>query len=356
MDSLYLDYPTAEDLERARSQIVKELIPDFPFVGDADRAHAVALLLLPFVRNLIDGPTPLHLVEKPKAGTGATLLVEMLGFIATGRAISTMAEGKSLDEWHRRITAKLRTGDALVLIDNVRAKLESPQLASAITSTFWEDRKIGSSDMLRLPVRCAWIATGNNPALSDEIFRRMVRIRLDAKTAQPWLGRTFKHSDLRQWVRDHRAELVRSALTLVRGWVVAGRPPATESLGMFEGWSRVIGGILHVAEIPGFLENCEDLYDSADPEDLAWRQFFAEWWGKHQDSRVKVADVFPLAQKCPLDLGKGDDRSQTISLGKKLSTKRDQRFEIDSGGTKLTVCLRDSGNKQNTQVWRLDKV
>ena len=31
-------------------------------------------------RALIDGPTPLHLVEKPTPGTGATLLVDVLTF------------------------------------------------------------------------------------------------------------------------------------------------------------------------------------------------------------------------------------------------------------------------------------
>ena len=31
-------------------------------------------MLLPFVRELIDGPTPLHLIEKPTPGTGGTLL------------------------------------------------------------------------------------------------------------------------------------------------------------------------------------------------------------------------------------------------------------------------------------------
>ena len=121
-------------------------------------------------------------------------------------------------------------------------------------------------------------------------------------------------------------------------------------------WSEVIGGILHIANIPGFLEDRQDLYATADPDDLAWRQFFAEWWGTQKDSRVKVTDVLPLAQKCPLDLGTGDEHRQKISLGKTLSKMRDQRFEIESGGAKLAVCLRDSGTKQNTQVWRLEKM
>src|SRR5262249_21633154 len=67
--------PTSHDIAVAR-QLLYELLLDFPFVSDADRTNAIAVLLLPFVRNLIDGPTPLHLIEKPTPGTGASLLAD----------------------------------------------------------------------------------------------------------------------------------------------------------------------------------------------------------------------------------------------------------------------------------------
>lgn len=34
-------------------------------------------MLNPFVRDLIDGPTPLHLIEAPVAGTGKGLLASI---------------------------------------------------------------------------------------------------------------------------------------------------------------------------------------------------------------------------------------------------------------------------------------
>jgi hypothetical protein len=54
--------PTDRDVERAVA-LIDDLIGDFPFLNEADRAAAYALLLLPFVRDMIDGPTPLHLLE-----------------------------------------------------------------------------------------------------------------------------------------------------------------------------------------------------------------------------------------------------------------------------------------------------
>ena len=77
--------PTAREVAAALSLLRDDLLVDFPFVGDAEQAHAIAGLLLFFCRELIDGPTPLHLIEKPTPGVGASLLVQALTWPALGR-------------------------------------------------------------------------------------------------------------------------------------------------------------------------------------------------------------------------------------------------------------------------------
>jgi hypothetical protein len=59
--------PTPQQVAATRSLLLDDLLGDFPFVGDAERAHSVALLLLPFMRPMIPGPTPLHMVRKTGA-------------------------------------------------------------------------------------------------------------------------------------------------------------------------------------------------------------------------------------------------------------------------------------------------
>ena len=48
--------PSDRDINRARSLLLDDLLADFPFVDESERAHAVALLALPFVRDLVLGP------------------------------------------------------------------------------------------------------------------------------------------------------------------------------------------------------------------------------------------------------------------------------------------------------------
>lgn len=197
-----------------------------------------------------------------------------------------------------------------------------------------------------MPVRCIWIATGNNPVLSGEIARRTVRIRLDAKTDQPWLRTQFRHPDLRGWIKENRGDLVWAALTLIRWWFVRGRPKATtQKLGGFESWSEVIGGILQTAGYKGFLSNLQDFYAASDTEGAAWRAFVEAWWGKFKVQEVGTAVLYPIAGG--LDLGEGLERSQRTRLGKLLASVRDRVF----GNYRVSR----GRQKDGAQMYRLEK-
>lgn len=89
------------------------------------------------------------------------------------------------------ITAKLRQMPAMAVIDNINSEIDSAALAAALTAPFWEDRILGVSEIVRTPIRCVWVATGNNPQFSREIARRIVRIRLDAKRDRPGCAAAF---------------------------------------------------------------------------------------------------------------------------------------------------------------------
>jgi putative DNA primase/helicase len=341
--------PTPQQIAAARSLLLDELLGEFPFVGDAERAHALSLLLLPFVRPMISGPTPLHMVEKPAPGTGATLMVDAVSIIATGTSVSVMVEGRDEDEWRKRLTAKLREIPSILLIDNLRRQLDASSVAAALTAPYWEDRVLGKSEMVRFPIRCVWIATGNNPQFSNEIARRMVRIRLDPHEDQPWLREGFRHPNLLLWVWQNRARLVTACLTLGRAWIVAGMPRHQKTIGSFEGWAQVMGGMLEVASVPGFLGNLNDMYERADAEGGAWRGFVGLWWDRFGTQQVSGADLYELALQCSLPLAKGDEHAKRTSLGKALGRMRDRIYTV--GGRRLRV--QHAGSAHGAQRWQL---
>jgi hypothetical protein len=351
--------PSAEDITRAKTLILDELLHDFPFTGPPETAHAVALFLLPFARDLIDGPTPLHLIEKPAAGTGAGLLTEVLMYPAAGRAPAVTTEGRDEDEWRKRLTATLRESPAAIVIDNVRHRIDSASLSAALTAVRFGDRVLGKTETVQFPVRCAWIATGNNPALSDELARRTVRIRMDAGVEQPFLRepKSFRHQDLRGWTAKHRPELIWAALTLIRAWIAEGRKPGKRTLGSYESWARVMGGILDTAEIPGFLGNLADLYEHTNMERASWLEFVDAWWVQQELLRevgkpgatgamgVKTLLNLVIENEISLDLGSKEGQGQRVRLGIKLAQARGRVF-----GNKR---IEEAGKDKNAVQWKL---
>jgi len=252
------------------------------------------------------------------------------------------------DEWRKRITAQLSQLPAAILIDNLTTALDSGSLAGALTTTWWSDRRLGVNEMIRVPVRCVWIATANNPTLSTELARRTIRIRLDPKVDRPWQRTGFRHEDLRGWVDEHRSKIVCAALTLVQSWISAGQPLGKAHLGSFERWAAVHSGILDHLGIKGFLANANEFYEVADIEGAVWRQFVDLWFETFNESEVGVADLFTLAQDVEgFDFGQGSERAQRTSFGMALGRQRDRVI----GDCRIT----QTRTVQRVKRWRLVK-
>jgi putative DNA primase/helicase len=339
--------PSARDVRKARTLILREVFGDFPFVGKAERAHAVCLLLQPFVRGLINGPTPLYIVESPTPGTGKGLLVDVACYPAIGGPVEVTTAPESEDEWRKKITAALLASAPVIFIDNISGSLSSAVLSAALTTPVWTDRRLGRNEQLSLPNMATWVTAGNNPGLSKEIQRRGVRIRQDAKVENPEDRRDFRHADLRGWVRANHGQLIWAALTLARAWAVAGRPEGAARLGSFEDWSAVMGGILEVAEVPGFLANQDAFRENAQSENDGMYEFLSDWRAQYGDMPVMAKDLrnksaLMVEQHLGIDASKA---SAPVMIGKALGRHRDRRF-----GDLMLIMVSESGGVKKWTV------
>ena len=321
--------PTAEEIAKAKD-ILFELVHDFPFVDQSDEANAVALLILPFVRDLVSGPTPLHLVTKPTAGSGGTLLVQALLYPALGRRVESQTVPPGGSEIQRRITAALMTAPEAILFDNLKGPLDSDHVASVLTAEVWRDRVISTSGHGSFIVKNVWVATGNDARVSDEIARRTVPIRLDPQDPRPWDRTDFRHDDLIGWAADNRGDLIWAALTLIQAWVAEGMPHGSVTVGMFESWSRTISGIFEVVGIPGLRENWEEWFDDGPSEEKRRSRIVEAWRDEFGTDEVKAVQLLPVLGP-HLDIEPDSGRSSQTMLGgqlKKLNGECIDGYEI----------------------------
>lgn len=287
--------PSSEHVETALGYF-RYLSADFPFVDRASEVHALALAVQPFVRPMIDGPTPLFVVEAPTPRTGKGLLVKTALIPFLGYEVAARPEPRDHEEWRKQAVAFLLSGKPVFFLDNVTARLDSGPLASAVTEGRVASRLLGHSKDVEAPVRCTWIVAGNNPRLSQEIAGRGVPIKLDARVARPQDRTGFREPNLPRWAREHRGQLVWSALTLAQAWIAAGRPgpdARVPPLGGFESWRGVLGGIVsHAGLGEHFLVNVEAFQsEHVDDEDESLCLALGAWWDAHGTDQLTATEV-----------------------------------------------------------------
>ena len=271
------DLPTAADVDAAIA-LLREVICDFPFATPAHESAFLAALLTPFARFAFHGPSPLMLIDKNAAGAGGSKLVDVVSAITGGRDMARMSPSPTDEEERKRITSLAISGATMVLIDNVSKALGTPSLDAALTATEWQDRILGASVVVKLPLLVTWYATGNNITLAGDTFRRCLHIRIETEDEHPERREGFKHDPLLPWVREQRPEIMAAALTVLRAYTVAGRPDqGLPSWGSFEGWSGLVRASLVWAGLPDPGETRIELQADADDTAGALVGLVAGW-------------------------------------------------------------------------------
>jgi len=263
--------PTLDDARCACTRL-KEALCDFPFADDACRSAALAALLTPLVRYALSGHVPIIVVDKNTRGTGGSLLVDVISTILTGRPMPRSSQAEDEAEERKRITTLLLAGDPLVLIDNVGSAFGSAALDALITGPAWKDRLLGGNEQVSIPNRAVWFATGNNVVFARDTARRCLRVRLSSPLPNPEEREDFKHPRLLAWVREERGKLLSAALTVLRAFVVAGRPQTKlPPWGSFEEWSAIIrAGLVWSGEPdPGLARGAADESIDTDAQTLS---------------------------------------------------------------------------------------
>ena len=338
-------------------KILKNVVCDFPFVTESDRCHWIVGLLQTFVRNLINGPTPIYLMDAPTPGSGKTLLAKMMSLVIIGKlcALHTVTADDN-DEIRKKITTVLGQNSEMLVLDNLSGKLNSSALASLVTHTTWTDRILGTNNQITIENKAVMIITSNNLIISEEMGRRMARIRIEPDTDSP--GRRdiskFVHPSIEQWILQHRGEIIWACISIIEHWKRTGAKLGKRTIGSFEQWGAIMSGILESINYDHLMENQQSLIEASDDDRMELESFYANWWQEFGDQLVTSKELVKLCQrKGNGDMsevrGFGEERSQTLKLTKALIGYRDKVVKY------WRMRLVDNGNTQQKK-WQLKRV
>lgn len=377
--------PSAEEVHESKRLLIEEVLADFPLggytrdeivkiglngAGIPAVANCIGLLILLFCRDMVEGPTPGHLITKPSPGTGASLLTDVISSIGNGAPTPAATLPGNPDEMSKTLITYMADGQNMIYFDNINRNVDSGELASAMTAPTYRARLLGKSQTIETEVRCAWVFTGNNVQLSNELIRRLTMIDLDAKLENPEKRGGFRHEDIMRWIRENRGQLVWACLTLIQNWISKDKPLQTaEILNSYENWSKVIGGILQAAGIGGFMRNRKHLRDISamdDTDDIL--PLVNEWWEHYADKHVVIKQTNEMPSllqlvsgsdvQLPIRQRRSPDGDSVYDMGaftKMLKQHRGRVIRLSSGDT-VRIDQDDALKSKHGVVWKLEKM
>lgn len=285
------DHPTKEDA-RAALELLKRPFREFPFDGEPHRSVALAAVMTALVRRMFPA-APLFAIDAPTAGSGKSLLSELVCIIATGHKPAMMSQGKSDEENEKRLSSVLMAGDPVIVIDNCDRPIAGDFLCTMLTQEKVRPRVLGQSEMRNVPTGSLVIATGNNLELAGDVTRRTLFCRIDTGKERP---DQIEHSfDAIAETTEMRPRLVVAALTILRAYISAGKPSPLRKIGSFEQWGLIREALVWLNQPDPALTR--ELVMADDPHKAVLVDFLTLWRDVFQDRQLSLSEVAHMAQE-----------------------------------------------------------
>jgi hypothetical protein len=242
-------------------------------------------------------------------------------------------------------------------------------LDSALTTTSKGGRVLGLSKMVEgVPLRPCWCLSGNNISPGKDAFRRWIPCNLRTDLERPHERADLDVKDFKSHVAEHRAEIVRDALVILKAHAVAGRPSHGQGpLGSFEEWDEAVRAPLWFTTGNDCLTTQRQAADDSPKrlETLAllegWRslpkgitdgytvQEMFELVDVRDEKGRPIGSPYPEMHAALLALGSKGKLPDGVRLGYKL---RGMRFS-NVGGYRFEEVLP---RRNNSTVWAVRKV
>jgi hypothetical protein len=294
--------PSAPTKEEALTaiELIKGMISEFSFINDAARSVALSSILTGLMRRSLDA-APMHAFDAPTAGSGKSKLANLVSMYSNGHEAPSITPGGDAVEFEKRLGSQMLAGDSVILLDNCNEPVGGELICSCLTQPVIKVRILGKSEMPTIVCNFVLLATGNNFSVWGDMVRRTLICRLDPKCERPDL-RTFNTEDPIIVMQRERPKYVIAALTVLRAFVLAGRPKPKGymPLGSFEDWSDLVRCCLIWL---GEADPCNTIEElrKRDPEISQLGAVLDNWYEVCGLSSLPISKV--IAKACEMEAG-----------------------------------------------------
>jgi hypothetical protein len=224
---------------------LRGLFKEFSLVDRRLEADCLAAALTPLLAHALSGALPGFIVTAPKPSSGKSELAQLMARIG-GAGGDTVTRWPGRDEFTKTVSSYVADSEGVVIFDNIKSHMDSPDLESVMTSRRTSFREMFTHGTRALRSDTTWFFTVNGAHVSPDILRRCVVVLLDTERHPAvWTGTVPTNT------RKHEAALVTLLVSQIEAWRDVGSPMGAVRHPGFEQWSGVVSGILEHAGIDG---------------------------------------------------------------------------------------------------------
>jgi len=349
------DAPSLADAKAALA-LLQDLLAEFSFTSAPDLAAALSALLTATVRPSL-ACAPMFHARAHMVGSGKSYLCELITAFATPQRGTPTTFPADDEECRKLLLAELLRAPAVIEFDNLTGDLVAHKsLCTALTSEHMSGRILGVSKTATVSTRTLFLSSGNNVGPVQDMTRRCITIRLDPGCEVP-AARSFRRPELVREVLRERGRYVAAALTVVRAWIVAGRPKADcKSMAGFGDWSDLCRQPLLWL---GLADATESVFEAMaeDPDRETLGRLLTGWQSAFGRTAAMVRDAVRVSAF-------GDEHAE---LREVLRDIADERGEINRRRLGWWIrrhagrivdgrrFVRASGNR-SAEAWRVESV
>jgi hypothetical protein len=230
--------------DEALEILTDELLCDFNFPGIGDAARAAASFISPALKmgRWIEDDFPVDVAEADQSQAGKSYRHKLIASVY-GEAPYTITNSTGgVGSFDERIGGALIAGRPIITLENIRGRIDSQTLESAIRG---QARVVARSYRACVEVSTApfiWQLSTNNAELTRDLANRSIITRIrkqpEGYTYRAWPeGQIFHHISA-----NHRRYLA-AMHAIVRRWAEMGCPKTDESRHDFRGWCQSLDWI-----------------------------------------------------------------------------------------------------------------
>ena len=282
--------------------LLSQMLADFHFASESDRARALAAIITPALvfGELLKGRAPIDLGEADFSQSGKGYRAKLTAAVYN-HIVKTVTQKKGgVGSMEESFATALIQAYSFISFDNVRKEVDSPALESFMTEDNYLARVPHQGAVEIDPRRVIVQFTSNKAEITPDLANRCSCVRI-LKQLADYQFQQYPEGDILEHVRANQPLYLGAVFAVVKAWYAAGKPSSKTSAHDFRRWAGVLDWISqNVLDAGPLLEGHRDTQVRMSTPHLNWLRDVAlavrnngqlDMWLRASDLVEVISDV-----------------------------------------------------------------